>query len=402
VAIQQSPAESARQPRSWPASARSAAILEAVGPFLETIQHPILSQVVTDPGTCNFLAGNPQELASKEYVDVLQRWAVPADKNWFGYKGPDETAKRAAAEGLSAELDMAFDPADVVLTRGASGALAAALAAVVDVGDEVIFVSPPWFFYEADILGAGAVPVRVRMDEDSFDLDLGAIEAAIGPRTRAVIVNTPHNPTGRIYPEATLRGLADRLSAASQRNGRPVYIISDEAYSRILFSGARFDTPGRYYPRTFLIHTYSKTALAPGQRIGFLAMPESMPDREDLRAAFMASAFTLGGLPDALMQYALPDIEQMCIDVGDLEAKRDRMARELRTMGYRLHVPEATFYLLPRCPVADDLQFSLLLAERGVAVLPGRALEMPGFFRISLTATHDMIDRALPVFADAI
>ena len=402
MAVQQSAAESAARARPQAASARSAAVLRAVEAFREAIQHPALSRLATDPGACNFLAGNPQELASKEYVELLQRWAVPADKSWFGYKGPDETAMRAAAEGLSAELDMVFDPADIVLTRGASGALAASLAAVVDVGDEVIFVSPPWFFYEADILGAGAVPVRVRMDEQSFDLDLGAIEAAIGARTRAIIVNTPHNPTGRIYPEATLQGLAATLTAASQRNARPIYVISDEAYSRILFRGARFDTPGRYYPRTFLIHTYSKTALAPGQRIGFLAMPPSMPDREELRAAFMGTGFTLGGLPDAIMQYALPELEQLSIDLDDLEAKRDRMVGELGGMGYQLHVPEATFYLLPRCPVADDLGFSLELAERGVAVLPGRALEMPGFFRISLTATHDMIDRALPAFAQAI
>lgn len=402
MALQQSAGEPAGPASVGPASARNAAILEAVRPFLEAIRHPVLSRVAAEPRTCNFLAGNPQELAAPEYVELLQRKAVPADKNWFGYKGPDEAAMEAAAAGLSAELGMVFDPADIVLTRGASGALVAALAAVVDVGDDVVFVSPPWFFYEALILGAGAVPVRVGVHQPSFDLDLDAIEAAMGPRTRALLLNTPHNPTGKIYPEGTLRRLATLLESASARNGRPVYLISDEAYSRILFGGTRFDTPGRYYPRSFLLHTYSKTALAPGQRIGFLAMPPSMPEREALRTAFMAAAFTMGGMPDAIMQYALPELEQMNIDLNDLEAKRDRMAGGLRAMGYELHIPEATFYLLPRCPIPDDHEFALRLAERGVAVLPGRALEMPGYFRISLTATHDMIDRALPVFAAAI
>jgi aspartate aminotransferase len=388
--------------RQWPASVRAAAVLEATRPFRDAIFHPALRSLTTDPLACNFLAGNPQEIASDTYVETLRRWAVPADKDWFGYKGPDETAKRAAAEGLSNELNIAFDPADIVLTRGAHGALTTALGAVVDAGDEVVFVSPPWFFYEALILGAGATPVRVRVREDTFDLDLDAIAAAIGPKTRALIVNTPHNPTGRIYPEQTLRRLADILTSASEANARPIYIISDEAYSRILFRGARFDTPGRYYSRTFLIHTYSKTSLAPGQRVGFLAMPPSLPGREELRDAFMATGFTVGGMPDAIMQYALPEIEQMCVDLGDLEKKRDRMVHELRGFGYVLHVPEATFYLLPRCPIPDDLDFAVGLADNGVLVLPGRAVEMPGFFRISLSATDDMIERALPVFRDAI
>ncbi|MGZ4618583.1 MAG: aminotransferase class I/II-fold pyridoxal phosphate-dependent enzyme [Frankiaceae bacterium] len=154
----------------------------------------------------------------------------------------------------------------------------AALAAVLDIGDEVIFVSPPWFFYEAMILGAGGRPVRVRMDSDSFDLDLDAVAAAVTGKTRAVVINTPHNPTGRIYPPPTLQQLARLLTAASVRNGRDIYLISDESYSRILFTGSRFTSPAGYYPHTFLVHTYSKTALAPGQRIGFVAMASTMPN----------------------------------------------------------------------------------------------------------------------------
>jgi aspartate aminotransferase len=387
---------------TWPASRRTEAILEAIRPFRDAIFHPTLGRLAADPSACNFLAGNPQELASDTYVKTLQRWAVPEDKNWFGYKGPDESAQRAAADGLAQELGIPFEGDDIVLTRGAHAALELAIATVVDPGDEVLFISPPWFFYEAIILGAGAVPVRVRIDEDSFDLDLAALAAAITPRTRAVIINTPHNPTGKIYPAATLQGLADLLTAASGENGRPIYVVSDEAYSRILFKGSRFDTPGRYYPRTFLVHTYSKTSLAPGQRIGYLALPPGMPDRPELRRALMATGFASGGPPDAIMQYALPELETMNIDLAELEAKRDRMVGALRAMGYELHVPEATFYLLPRSPLSDDLQFALRLAEQGVLVLPGRALELPGYFRISLTATNEMIERALPAFAGAV
>jgi len=375
-------------------------ILQAMAPFLAAITDPDFSRAAQDPGACNFVAGNPQEIASPEYVKTLRRWAEPEDKDWFGYKMAHPPAMSAAAEGLSKELGAEFDPDDIVLTRGAHGGLAAVLSTVVDPNDEVIFVSPPWFFYEAMILGAGGRPVRVKVNPDGFDLDLEALAAAITPKTRVILINTPNNPTGRIYPEATLERLADMLEAASKKNGRPIYILSDESYSRILFDDNKMITPARFYRRTFLIHTYSKTALAPGQRVGFVAMPPAMPHREDLRMAFLATALATGNmLPDAIMQYALPEIETMMIDLADLQAKRDKMVAALGKAGYEVHTPEATFYLLVRSPIPDDIEFTRMLREKKVLVLPGRAVEMPGYFRISLTATNEMIDRALPVFS---
>jgi aspartate aminotransferase len=378
------------------------ALLQAQMGFFRLIMDPEIAQVLGDPDVCDFAAGNPQELASAQYVATLQRWAEPKDKTWYAYKGMDPGAQEAAAAGLTRELGMSFEPADIILTRGAHGGITTSLKVVADPGDEVIYISPPWFFYEAIILATGATPVKVRIDADTFDLDLASIEAAITERTRAVLINTPHNPTGRIYPAATLRGLAEILYQATSRHGRRIYLVSDESYSRILFDGNRFETPGTFYPFSLLIHTYSKSALAPGQRLGYVALPPSMPDREELRMGFLAVAFATGtGLPDAIMQYALADIEQMSIDLEALQRKRDRMVPALRAAGYELHLPEATFYLLPRSPDPDDMAFALRLARDKVVVLPGRAVEMPGYFRISLTATEAMIERALPVFAAA-
>jgi aspartate aminotransferase len=349
------------------------------------------------------MAGNPQELALPGLVAALTRWSVPQDKEWFAYKMMDPRAQEAAARGLGARLGLEFDPADIILARGAAGGLALCLHTVVDPGEDVLFVSPPWFFYEAMILAAGGTPVRVRVDPTTFDLDLDAIAGALTARTRAIIVNTPHNPTGRIFPPATLERLAALLTDASRRHGRPVYLLADEAYNRIVFDDRPFHSPGRFYPFSFLIQTYSKSALAPGQRLGYVALPPTMPDRELVRRALLAAAFGHGNLPpDAVMQYALPEIEALSIDIGHLQRKRDRMVAALRDFGYELHVPEGTFYLLPRTPVEDDVAFTEALARRDVFVLPGTAVEMPGYIRLSLTATDAMIDRALPVLADAI
>jgi aspartate aminotransferase len=362
---------------------------------------PEMGRHAADPAASNFIAGNPQELALPQYVRSLQRWAEPRDKDWFGYKMPHRPALAAAAEGLSKELGLSFDADDIVLTRGAHGGLAAALNVVVDPGDEVIFISPPWFFYEALILGARGKPVKVRVKPRGFDLDIDAIAAAITPRTRALLINTPHNPTGRIFGEDTLAALASVLEVASARNGRPIYLISDEAYSRILFDGNRMITPGAFYPRSLLIHTYSKSALAPGQRLGYVALAPGMPGHDQVLQAFMVASFSTGNmLPDAIMQYALPEIDTMSIDLDHLQRKRDRVVDALREMGYEVHSPQATFYLLPKAPIENDMLFARTLAAQKVLVLPGVAVEMPGYFRISLTATDAMIDRALPVFAE--
>ncbi len=369
--------------------------------FLAAMMDPEMGRHAADPAASNFIAGNPQELALPQYVRTLQHWAEPKDKDWFGYKMPHRPALAAAAEGLRKELGLSLGADDIVLTRGAHGGLAAALNVVVDPGDEVIFVSPPWFFYEALILGARGTPVKVRVKPRGFDLDVDAIAAAITRRTRAVLINTPHNPTGRIFGEDTLRALASVLEDASARNGRPIYLISDEAYSRILFDGNRMITPGAFYSRSLLIHTYSKSALAPGQRLGYVALAPGIPGREQLRQAFMVDGFATGNmLPDAIMQYALAEIDTMSIDLDHLQRKRDRMVEALREMGYEMHTPEATFYLLPKAPIEDDMLFARALAAQKVLVLPGVAVDMPGYFRISLTATDAMIDRALPVFAE--
>lgn len=355
-----------------------------------------------EPGMADFTFGNPHELPLPAIVQELQRAIVPQRADWFAYKDNQPEARAAVAAALRERLRMPFEPADIFLTSGAFAALAVALAALVDAQDEVIFISPPWFFYEAMIAAQGATPVRVSVDPTTFDLDLGAIAAAITPRTRAIIVNSPNNPTGTIYPPETLRALAELLSAASARNGRPIYLLSDESYSRIIFDGRAFHSPTAFYPHSLLLYTYGKTLLIPGLRAGYIALPPAMPEREQVRAAlFTAQLITGWSFPNALLQQALPELEQMSIDIAHLQRKRDRLVSALRSIGYQLHSPAGTFYLLVRAPIADERAFAELLADHQVLCLPGGVFEMPGYFRLSLTASDEMIERALPGLAGA-
>jgi aspartate aminotransferase len=355
-----------------------------------------------DPAILDFAIGNPHELALPEFVAALQRWLPPQNKDWYGYPASLPQAQAAAAAGLNRRRGTAFQPDDIVLTNGAFAALSVSLIGLTDPGDEVIFNSPPWFFYETLVQAAEAVPVRVKVRPDNFDLDLQAIARAISPRTRAIIVNSPNNPTGRIYPPETLAELGRLLAEAGQRHGRPIYLLSDEAYSRILFDGSSYHSPTSYYPHSLLLYTYGKTLLAPGQRLGYVALPPDLPGRDQIRAAlFVGQLMTGYAFPNALLQHALGDLEDVSIDIAHLQRKRDRLVAALREMGYELHVPQGTFYLLPRSPLADDLAFVDLLNQRDIYVLPGSLVELPGYFRISLTASDDMIDRALAGFASA-
>jgi aspartate aminotransferase len=374
---------------------------QAIAPFLGFFNGPIAG-ALAKPGVSNFAFGNPNEMPLAGYVSALHTWLEPQSPDWFAYKLSEPKSQAAVARSLTARTGLDWDPADVAMTNGGFAAIAVALRAIVEQGDEVVFLTPPWFFYELLILAAGGVPVRVPLAPPAFEIDLAAIDAAITPRTRAVLLNTPHNPSGRVYPLADLEALATMLRAASARVGRPIRLLSDEPYNRILFDGRRFHSPAEVYPDTIITYSYGKTLLAPGMRIGYLTVPPTTPDREELRGRFMLAQIATGfAFPNALLQHAIEDLERLSIDIEALERRRDRLVGALDRMGYEPTTPEGTFYIIARAPIADDVAFAEVLAEEGIVVLPGNVVELPGWFRISLTANDAMVDSSLAGFERA-
>jgi aspartate aminotransferase len=378
------------------------AVRAASGLFVEFLMKSTWTMRMGAEDICDFVVGNPHDMPLPAYVKAIRRASIPLNPSWFGYKTNEPTARDVAARSLRDRLGIPFESDDIFMTKGASSALVIALSTVLNPGDEVIFQSPPWFFYESMIAFTRGTPVRVKVDLATFDLDINAIVAAITPRTRAVIVNSPNNPTGKVYPPETLDRLAETLSAASEEYGRAIYLVSDESYNRILFDGRQFQSPTAHYPNSFLVYSYAKALLTPGQRLGYLALPPSMPDRERMRSAILATQCSGYGFPDAVLQHAMPDLEPLCIDLDQLQRRRDLMVDTLRQQGYDVRVPEGAWYLLPRSPLADDMTFIEMLAAEDVFVLPGSIVELPGYFRISLTASDAMVERSLPGFAAAI
>jgi aspartate aminotransferase len=356
-----------------------------------------------DPDVCDFTFGNPHEMPLDGLVAAIRQSALPKDKNWFAYKSSEEEPQAYVADRVAAELRLPFEPADIALTAGAFAAISVAFRLVLDAGDEAIFSEPAWFCYEPTLLAGDNVPRKVRLTGPRFDLDFAAIDAAIGPRTRLVIVNTPHNPTGRIYDERTLRELADLLERASKRIGQRVYLLSDEPYRRLRFDDRAFVSPAAVYPWTFISYSYGKVLLAPGQRLGYLAISPLMPqpERRTFQEAMFAAQMAMGWcFPNAVMQYSIPKLENLSIDAAALVRRRDRFMATLDAAGFGTLQPEGTFYLWSRWPKGDPERFWNALADRNVFVMPGSVMASPEWFRISLTASDAMVDRALPHFTD--
>ena len=383
------------------ASSRVERLAAAMAPIQRMVDSPIWGRRGA-PGVADFMVGNPQEMPLPNLVDVLRRNLEPKDKNWFAYQMNEPEARIPVARSLTRLTGLEWEPEDVFMTNAGFGALTVILRAITEPGDEVIYLSPGWFFYELLIAGADAIPVPLKLSPPDFDLDPDAIAAAITPRTRAVIVNSPHNPSGRVYPLEALSQLATVLEDASRRNGRTVHLIADEPYRRILFDGIRYHSAAEVYPGTIIAYSYGKVLLAPGQRLGYVAIPPTSPEREELRRAIELFQWATGyAFADALMQHSTAELEDVSIDIPRMQARRDRLVGALRAMGYQTTNPEGTFYILVRCPIEDDQAFAEQLAANDVLVLPGTIVELPGWIRVSLTASDEMIEQAIPVFERA-
>ena len=348
---------------------------------------------------CDFALGNPQTMPLPGFVAALRAAVTPQDPSWYAYKTSEPAARELVCASLKTLTGLDYPPENIFMTNGATGAHLVIMNALLGAGDEVIISNPPWFFYEGMILLSGGKPVPVETLPGTFDLDVERIERAITANTRFVIVNSPNNPTGKVYSAETLAWICRVLERASERNGRPIYLVSDEVYRAIVYDGLAFHSPTKFYRNSIMIYSYGKTLLTPGQRLGYIALSPQIEHAAAPRTILFSSQILSGwAMASALMQHSLSDLEKLSLDVADLQRRRNRFVTGLRQCGYEVGTPEGAFYVTPRTPIEDDVAFSSLLAEKGVLCLPGSVVKMNGYIRASLTANDDMIERALPIF----
>jgi aspartate aminotransferase len=245
--------------------------------------------------------------------------------------------------------------------------------------------------------------VKMLPCDDDFLPRLDALESGIGPQTRALILNSPNNPTGVVYGDSFLKQLAELLRKKEAQYGTEIFLISDEPYRKIIYDGLKFPFPSRYYSRSMIITSHSKDLSLPGERIGYIAISPECPNREELVAGFTFCNRTLGFVnAPALMQRVVARLQALTTSIADYQRKRDFLCDNLSKMGYSLKKPQGTFYLFPKSPVADEIPFVMELKDLKVLVVPGSGFGLPGYFRISYCMDDRVLEGSLDGFRKAI
>jgi len=303
------------------------------------------------------------------------------------------------AESLSPECRLSAN--DVVMVCGAAGGLNITLKTLLDPGDEVIIFTPYFveYLFYADNHGGKAVPVSTG---DDFRLDFSALKNALNEKTKAVIINSPNNPTGVVYSRKELRDLADILKTHSNRFGKAVHLISDDPYKKITFDGVEAPNILEFYDNSIYITSHSKDIALPGERIGFVAVHPRCEDAGPIMAGLIFCNRVLGFVnAPALIQRVVKQVQSVTVDVEQYRRKRDYLYKELTRIGYDVVKPQGAFYFFPKSPLEDEVEFVRKLAENKVLVVPGRGFGLPGYFRISYCFPDSVIEGSILGFEQA-
>jgi aspartate aminotransferase len=348
----------------------------------------------------DFTLGNPDVDPPAEVLEALSRLAAWNPPGIHGYmpNAGYPSARAAVAAHLARRTGLPYTADHIIMTVGSAAACNVFLRSVLDPGDEVIVLMPCYSEYPFYILNHAGRMVPVETCED-FLPDAGRIADAITPRTRAIILNSPNNPTGRVYPEALLRDL-DRLIAGLDH---PVTVISDEPYRLITFDGRAHPEVSALIGRTVIANSWSKTFAIPGERIGYLALSPRLPEAPALMDACIFANRILGFVnAPALWQRVVTETISCTPDISSYQRRRDLMYDGLHRIGYEVLKPEGTFYIFPKTPIPDDFAFMRILLEDGVLAVPGSGFGRSGYLRLSLTVPQETIQRSLPVFERAL
>lgn len=360
-----------------------------------------LRRELGDDKVYDFTLGNPDVEPPAAFHEALWQLAnspLPGMHRYMNNAGYAET-RAAVARKLASESGLAVTADHVVMTCGAGGALNVVLKTILNPGEEVIILAPYFVEYKFYIDNHGGVPVEVWTDRKTFRLDLAAIEAAITSRTRAVIINSPNNPTGVIYPAEDLAGLGRLVAAAKERTGHQIYVISDEPYARIAYDGLSVPAVFPLIESSIVVTSHSKDLALPGERIGYLAANPRMATAMQFIEGAVFCNRTLGFVnAPALMQRLVAGLQEVSVDVGDYQAKRDLLVSHLTGLGFSMVQPDGAFYLFPQSPLKDDVEFVKLAQQHRLLLVPGSGFGAPGYFRVAYCVDRAVIERSLPAW----
>jgi len=347
--------------------------------------------------------GNPVMEPPDEFRQELRRRVNEPSAGMHRYMpnaGYPET-RAAVAEHLSSVTGLPFRQNEVVMTCGAAGGINVVLKTILEAGDEIIIFSPYFVEYIYYIDNAQGIP-RIVPSDSQFVPDLKILEESITRKTRAVLVNSPNNPTGVVYSDETLRGIGNLLDKKERELGTEIFLISDDIYRRLVYDEIECPYIFQYHPQTIVTTSFSKDLALPGERIGYVAINPQYDGREELFNGFVFCNRVLGFVnAPALMQNVVRALQDVWVDMDEYVRKRDILYNNLSKMGYSIVKPTGAFYMLPKSPIEDDVAFVKELQKYNVLVVPGKGFGAQGYFRISYCVEDRVIEGSLQGFKTA-
>lgn len=350
----------------------------------------------------DFSLGNPNvpapasfNTAIKEILDEEESTFVHGYMSNAGY----EDVRLAVAQSLNRRFGTSFTEGNIIMTVGAAGGLNSALKAIINPGDEVVTFAPYFLEYRAYINNFDGVLVEVSPDTATFQPNVTEFEKKITPKTKAVIINNPNNPTGVVYSEETIKRIAEVLEAKQKEYGTEIYLISDEPYRELAYDGVEVPFLTKYYDNTIVGYSFSKSLSLPGERIGYLVIPSEMPDYKNVFAACSIATRVLGFVnAPSLMQRAVAKVIDEKTDINYYDRNRQLLYNSLTEYGFQCVKPEGAFYLFVKSPIADEKEFCNKAKEYNILMVPGSSFACPGYVRIAYCVDYESIERALPSF----
>ena len=350
----------------------------------------------------DFSLGNPSVPAPdsvREAIIELVNNTDPTVLHGYMSNAGFEDVRQTIAESLNRRFDTKFSAKNLIMTVGAASGLNVILKTVLNPGEEVIVFAPYFLEYGAYVRNYDGVLVEISPDTTTFQPNLAEFEQKITPKTKAVIVNTPHNPTGVVYSEETIRKLSAILEAKQKEFGTVIYLISDEPYRELAYDGVEVPYLTKYYDNTVVGYSYSKSLSLPGERIGYLVIPDEADGSEELISAATIANRTLGCVnAPSLIQKVVAKCVDAKTDLAAYDKNRQALYNGLKECGFECIKPQGAFYLFVKSPVEDEKAFCEAGKKYNLLMVPGSSFACPGYVRLAYCVSYDTIVNSLPEF----
>lgn len=360
-----------------------------------------LAQIHGRENVYDFSLGNPFGEPPAEVQESLKKHILNGQPGLHKYMSnagfPDVCAR--IAKSLEDESGVSLTGENVVMSVGAAGGLNVVFKALLNEGEEVVVFAPYFVEYNSYVDNSGGKTVIVPADTATFQPNLEEFEKLVSPKTKAVIINSPNNPTGVVYTEANLKRMSDIIEAKEREFGTTIFIVSDEPYSKVIYDGVSVPPVLSLFKNAIIVNSFSKSLGLAGERIGYIAASSSIEDVSTLMKALAYCNRTLGFVnAPALFQKVIADSLDAKIDVEDYQAKRDFLYDNLTRIGFECIKPEGAFYLFPKSLIPNEVEFAKIATKYNLLFVPGSGFGCPGYFRMSYCVNFDMIKRSIPAF----